>query len=181
MYMLLEFWFFLHRLSQKYLFFYFVLLNSTIQSGKLNESVILGFLGLNLILKENKSCVFINQLLYGYFAPFLCNKIDWVLYPAPPLPGQTPGWVSPCPWGVYSASSLLHWGLFVSWEVNREKRKRMRDDGKRKEKKRGFKPPIFNYSFFYWNSQQEPLWGREGYPSHRSQHGHHASCSRVVS
>ena len=64
----------------------------------------------------------------------------------------------------------------MSWEVNREKRKRMRDDGKRKEKKRGFKPPIFNYSFFYWNSQQEPLWGREGYPSHRSQHGHHASC-----
>ena len=60
MYMLLEFWFFLHRLSQKYLFFYFVLLNSTIQSGKLNESVILGFLVLNLILKENKSCVFIN-------------------------------------------------------------------------------------------------------------------------
>ena len=53
----------------------------------------------------------------------------------------------------------------MSWEVNREKRKRMRDDGKRKEKKRGFKPPIFNYSFFYWNSQQEPLWGREGYPS----------------
>ena len=30
--------------------------------------------------------------------------------------------------------------------------------------------------FFYWNSQQEPLWGREGCPSHRSQHGHHASC-----
>ena len=51
---------FLHRLSQKYLFFYFVLLNSTIQSGKLNESVILGFLVLNLILKENESCVFIN-------------------------------------------------------------------------------------------------------------------------
>ena len=51
---------FLHRLSQKYLFFYFVLLNPTIQSGKLNESVILGFLVLNLILKENKSCVFIN-------------------------------------------------------------------------------------------------------------------------
>ena len=51
---------FLHRISQKYLFFYFVLLNSTIQSGKLNESVILGFLVLNLILKENESCVFIN-------------------------------------------------------------------------------------------------------------------------
>ena len=30
------------------------------QSGKLNESVILGFLVLNLILKENKPCVFIN-------------------------------------------------------------------------------------------------------------------------
>ena len=36
----------------------------------------------------------------------------------------------------------------MSWEVEREKRKRMRDDGKGKEKKRGFKPPIFNYCFF---------------------------------
>lgn len=38
----------------------------------------------------------------------------------------------------------------MSWEVNREKRKRMRDDGKRKEKKRGFKPPIFNFFFFFF-------------------------------
>ena len=59
MYMLLEFWFFLHRISQKYpVFFYFVLLNSAIQSGKLNESVILGFLVLNLILKANESCFY---------------------------------------------------------------------------------------------------------------------------
>ena len=69
----------------------------------------------------------------------------------------------------------------MSWEVEKEKRKRARDEGKGKEKKRGFKPPIFIIAFFYWNSQQEPLWGREGYPSYRSQHRHQASCSRGVS
>ena len=37
----------------------------------------------------------------------------------------------------------------MSWEVDREKRKRMRDDGKGKEKKRGFKPPILIIAFFY--------------------------------
>lgn len=49
-----------------FVFFKFALLNSTIQSGKLSEMEILGFLVLKLILKENESCVFINQLLYGY-------------------------------------------------------------------------------------------------------------------
>ena len=69
----------------------------------------------------------------------------------------------------------------MSWEVEREKRKRMRDDGKGKEKKRGLKPSIFNYCFFTATTQQAPLRGREGYPSYRSQHGHPASCSRGVS
>ena len=36
----------------------------------------------------------------------------------------------------------------MSWEVEREKRKRVRDDGKGKERKRGFKPPFFNYCLF---------------------------------
>ena len=63
-------------------------------------------------------------------------------------------------------TSLCH----GKWTGN--KRKRMRDDKKGKEKKRGFKPPILIMAFFYWNSQQEPLWGREGYPSYPSQHRH---------
>lgn len=49
----------------------------------------------------------------------------------------------------------------MSWEVNREKRKRMRDDGKRKEKKRGFKPPIFNYSFFFTGIANRSPFGEE--------------------
>ena len=50
----------------------------------------------------------------------------------------------------------------MSWEVNREKRKRMRDDGKRKEKKRGFKPPIFIIAFFTGIANRSPFGEERG-------------------
>ena len=68
----------------------------------------------------------------------------------------------------------------MSWEVEKEKRKRARDEGKGKEKKRGFKPPILIIAFLLEQPTGAP-WGREGYPSYRSQYRHQASCSRGVS
>ena len=61
----------------------------------------------------------------------------------------------------------------------KKKAREGRREGEREEER--FQASNFYYCFFYWNSQQEPLWGREGYPSYRSQHRHLASCSRGVS